>query len=74
MKNENGHQFYFIFKGFFIKFSSIRALVTKREWEETIGQVISFFYHVFGDGLDSLVQICNQLLKGRIQGFELVAA
>ena len=27
----------------------------------TTGEIISFFYHAYGEGLDSFIQFCNQL-------------
>ena len=64
------------FKGIILlfKISDGRDLVTKKEEEEATGQVISFFYHAYGNGANSLVQTCNQLQKGRTQGSGLVAA
>ena len=72
MQTENGHQV--LKRNFLFKISGIRELVTKREKGRDNRASYFLFYHAYGDGLDSLIQICNQLSKGRIQGSGLLAA
>ena len=61
MQNKSEHQF-LQRDFFFIKFFEYERLGYKEgKWEETTGQAILFFYHVYGRDADSLVQTCNQL-------------